>query len=896
MLRQLGQEVEEEDIFAAALALPASERALYLERACSTNITLLSRLTALLEAFGDAKGFITGQPLDTPSGGDKIGLYRLLQELGEGGCGIAYLAEQASPVRRQVALKVIKPGMDTKAVIARFEAERQVLALLDHPNIAKVFDAGATPAGRPYFVMELVRGIRITEYCGQSRMTIAQRLSLFTQVCQAIQHAHQKGIIHRDIKPSNVLVTMHDGSPVAKVIDFGIAKATMGKVIDQTLHTEIDQIMGTPAYISPEQANPTRTAIDTRSDIYSLGVLLYELLTGHTPLDADELAALGIERLRERICTEEPSRPSRRLASFDPTLLAQVAASCGTTAVKLKRQVGDDLDWIVMQCLDKDPSRRFQTVNELITDLERYLRHEPVLARPPSLIYSARKLARRNRIAFGFAFAAVAFVLFLVIFAVTMTLQAQRIASERDRAERERQQAQKVSNVVLNVFAIADPFQSLESNFSAAALLTQAAKSIERELENQPMARAQLLQAVGRAYTRRGEFTSSVEYLKEAVQILSQMENAHSESLTAMIDLSYALRISGDLQGARDLLSRGHELATRHGLKSSAGYARLLMNRARIEIVSGRVYEAQADLNSSLRLYRKVIGPKSAEVAEVLGDLSETLLWTDHHAEAEQVARQAIEIFQKTVPAAHPDRVRTDSVLAEALYLQNRLDEAATLLVDAVRKNTQLFGYNSAQVADALDRLALVRYSQGRFDESEATSREALATARIALGQKHIMTGTIATTLARTLIHLRKFPEAETILREVLDTFVATVPPDHQYIASAEYFLGEVLLATRRPHAAESVLTASMNRWKRSGAPPWRAMRSASALGEALYRQGLTREAKQYLSESYRALLADPSADAIAKKQARERFAKYVEMSEPSHHAAPATKLTVGTL
>ena len=222
-----------------------------------------------------------------------------------------------APVKRQVALKVIKPGMDTKAVIARFEAERQALALLDHPNIAKVFDAGTTAEGRPYFVMELVRGIKITEYCAQSRLTIAERLSLFVQVCQAIQHAHQKGIIHRDIKPSNVLVTMHDGLPLAKVIDFGIAKATQGRLIDQTLHTEIDQIMGTPAYISPEQTRSTQAAVDTRSDIYSLGVLLYELLTGHTPFDAHELAEASIERLRERICTEEPARPSRRLTSLD---------------------------------------------------------------------------------------------------------------------------------------------------------------------------------------------------------------------------------------------------------------------------------------------------------------------------------------------------------------------------------------------------------------------------------------------------------------------------------------------------------------------------------------------------------------------------------------------------
>jgi eukaryotic-like serine/threonine-protein kinase len=679
---------------------------------------------------------------------------------------------------------------------------------------------------------------------------------------------------------------------VAKVIDFGIAKATQGRLIDQTLHTEIDQVMGTPAYISPEQTQPSQAAIDTRSDIYSLGVLLYELLTGHTPFDAHELAELDIEQLRKRIRTEEPPRPSRRLASFNEQVLARVAISSASTPTQLIKEVQDDLDWIVMRCLEKDASRRYQTVNELVADLERHLHHEPVRARPPSLMYTVRKLARRNRIAFISAFATVTFILFIVAFAVVMTIQAQRIGTERDRAEREREQAQKVSNVVLNIFAIADPFQSLDSRFSGAELLDQAAKSVERELRDEPLTRARLLQGIGRAYTRRGEFKASVAFLTDAVGVLSQLKTADSETLTAMIDLSYALRISGDLKRARQLLAEGAEIAKRSHLEQSAAYARLLKNRARIDVDESRILEAQADLNRSLQLFRKVVGPQSAEVAEVLGDLSETFLWHDDHATAERLARQAISIFEATVPELHPDRVRTESVLAEALYLQNRPSEAASLLLEAARKNTELFGPVSPQVADILDRLAYARYEEQRFGESETIAREALATARITFGQRHTMTGNLAITLARTLLRLHKYSEAEALLREALDIFATSAPADHQYAASAEYFLGEVLLATKRPRQAESVLVASMNRWKRSGAPNWRVMRSASALGEALYLQRRTQEAEKYLSESFRALSADANADREAKEKAGKRVERYLKNTRPTAQITDVTVVT----
>jgi eukaryotic-like serine/threonine-protein kinase len=896
VLGQLGQEIQPEDLFAAALALPGPERPLYLKRACSNNVDLLSRVTALIDAFDGATGFFTDQPPDVHVSANQIGPFRLLQELGEGGCGVAYLAEQTAPVRRQVALKVIKPGMDTKAVIARFEAERQVLALLDHPNIAKVFDAGATSEGRPYFLMELVRGIRITEYCAQSRMTIPERLSLFIQVCQAIQHAHQKGIIHRDIKPSNALVTMHDGLPIAKVIDFGIAKATQGKLIDQTLYTEVDQMMGTPAYISPEQARSTQAAVDTRSDIYSLGVLLYELLTGQTPFDAHELAQLDIEGLRERICTDEPLRPSRRLISSDAQSLARIAIGSATTPSKLLRQVRDDLDWIVMKCLEKEPIRRYQTVNDLIADLFRYLHHEPVVARPPTLMYTIRKLARRNRIAFAAAIVSVALVMFITTFAMMMAIQSQRIAAERDQAERERQRAQKVSNIALDVFAVADPYQTFEHDVNPSELLGQAAKSIERELADQPGPRARLLQAIGRAYGRRGEFKPSIEYLTEVVRTLSQIRGADAETLTAIAYLSYALNMAGDLQRARQVAAVGDDLAKRRGLERSVAYGKLLLEKGYIEFESSGVSQARADFESSLAIFQEVVGYRSVEVAEALGALSRTFSWTEDHAQAERLSREAVAIYELTAPSMHPGRLFAEVRLGEVLLVRNKLDEAAATISAGLRQQIQLFGSNSAAVAETLDSLAIVRYSQGQLSEAKRLSREAIAIARVVFGDRNSATANMGVTLARTLIGLKEYREAETTLRQSLETLTSVLPPDHQYTASAEYFLGEVLLATNSLTEAETVLTASMNRWQRAGAPPWRAMRSANALGEALYRQGRTREGEKYLLEIFRQLSADPNADPAAKEKARERYDRYVKKPSPiKPPAAPASDLTVAT-
>jgi serine/threonine protein kinase/tetratricopeptide (TPR) repeat protein len=393
------------EVFSQALLKKGpAEREQYLAAACEGQPELRQQVESLLQAHEQSGAFLgqtmklTASNFVAETTGSMIGRYKVLQQIGEGGCGVVYMAEQQEPVRRRVALKVIKLGMDTRQVIARFEAERQALALMDHPNIAKVFDAGATESGRPYFVMELVKGIPITRYCDENNLNTVTRLGLFVQVCQAIQHAHQKGIIHRDIKPSNVLVADHDGVPVPKIIDFGIAKATTDQPLtDKTLFTAFEQFIGTPAYMSPEQAKLSGLDIDTRSDIYSLGVMLYELLTGKTPFEGKRLLEAGLDEIRRIIREEEPPRPSTRLHTLDAAEQTTVAKHRQSDAPKLVHTIRGDLDWIAMKALEKDRSRRYETANGLAMDVQRYLSHEAIVARPPSNLYRFGKLVRRNR-------------------------------------------------------------------------------------------------------------------------------------------------------------------------------------------------------------------------------------------------------------------------------------------------------------------------------------------------------------------------------------------------------------------------------------------------------------------------------------------------------------------
>jgi eukaryotic-like serine/threonine-protein kinase len=740
-----GQNPSDEAIFAAALERPAHERPIFLDGACHGDKSLRQRVEALLAAHDHASHFmdspaaaqgsnktmvVSVPPIEEP--GSTIGRYKILEKVGEGGFGVVYVAEQKEPVKRRVALKIIKLGMDTRQVVARFEAERQALALMDHPNIAKVLDAGATDTGRPYFVMELVRGIKITEYCDQNKLSIRERLDLFIQVCHAIQHAHQKGIIHRDIKPSNILVTLHDGVPVPKVIDFGIAKATQQELTDKTLYTQLQQFVGTPAYMSPEQAEMSGLDIDTRSDIYSLGVLLYELLTGRTPFDAKELMSLGIDAMRKTIREKEPVKPSTKVATMEGEELSTTAARHSAEAPKLISLLRGDLDWIVMKCLEKDRTRRYETANGLAMEIKRYLSNETVVARPPSSAYRFQKLVRRNKLAFTAA-GAVAVALLLGI--VVSTWQAVRATHAMKKAQVESARNEQTGQFLLDMLNSAGQLAMLGRDTTLLReMMDQAEARMSKDLADNPAVEAKLRGQLGWTYYQLGEYSRAEDSLRRAVELRRNGLEKDNTNQDWQNGLGKTLHILG--------LILWHE---------------------------GKLSEAESCQRESLAIYRKLFGDESKEATDPLTDLALVLRSQGKYAEAEEMFRESLATRQKLLGNGNEQVGWSLFGVGNTLLFEGRFAEAENFVRKAQVVMQNLYGPKHPNVALTLGFLGAILREEGKLTEAESSLREAVVMQKELLPKNHADTILVVVILAGVLDQEGKLDEAVALYRQAAD-------------------------------------------------------------------------------------------------------------------------------
>jgi len=789
------------EVFNAALELPPAERVAYLDLVCAGDHALRKRVEELLQA-GDKAGAFLGTPAADPQSaggtirlahiptqkpGDRIGRYKLLQQIGEGGCGVVYMAEQEEPVRRRVALKVIKLGMDTKSVIARFEAERQALALMDHPNIAKVLDAGATEAGRPYFVMELVKAIPITRYCDENNLSTAARLELFIQVCQAVQHAHQKGIIHRDIKPSNILVADRDGVAVPKIIDFGIAKATTDqRLTDKTLFTAFEQFIGTPAYMSPEQAKMSELDIDTRSDIYSLGVLLYELLTGKTPFEAKRLLEAGLDEIRRIIREEEPARPSTKLHTLDAAEQTTVAKHRQSDPPKLMHLIRGDLDWIVMRCLEKDRARRYETANGLAMDIQRHLENEPVLARSPSAGYRLQKAWRRNKTTF-----AVATLIAVVLVAATgvstwqavRATKAEKLAAGRlIESENARNEAEAISKFLTEVFQSPDPARDGRT-ITVAETLGAAAKKLETELTNQPVSRARLQTTLGLTYFALGLYAEAIPLQEKARDYyLSAFGPESLDTLHAMNSLatSYAALGRPD-EALKALKLREQVLAFARKVlgPEHPDTLKAMGNLALSYDDTRRQDEALKLREQVLALRRMVSSPKHPDTLVAMHNLANSYEGLGRRDEALKLREQVLPLFRKVLGPKHPTTLNSMQNLADSYDDGGRRDQALALREQVLPLCREVLGPEHPGTLRAVNHLANSYDDAGRLDESLKLREESLQLSRRAYGQESLDTLAAMNNLAISYAELGRRDEALKLREQVLALDRKVSGPEH---------------------------------------------------------------------------------------------------------------------
>lgn len=789
------------DVVYQAMQLDPDQRQAFVEHACA-DIELRDEVQSLLQAENAVRPDFLQAEHHAESLGDKdqaaSGIlqpgqifsdrFKLIRKLGEGGMGQVWLCEQTTPVCRQVALKLIKAGMYDEAVLRRFQAERQSLAIMEHPAIAKVYEAGTTPQGQPYFVMEYVPGLPITEYCDHKKLGITERLELFIQVCEGVQHAHQKAIIHRDLKPANILIVEVNGKPTPRIIDFGLAKAAI-PVDGQSLFTQPGSFIGTPAFMSPEQADPNVSDVDTRTDVYSLGVILYVLLAGSQPF-ASGRQKLPVHELLRRLREDEPPRPSIKVSSDHAT--STVAAEArGTDPKQLASRLRGDLDWITLKAVEKDRTLRYGSPSELANDLRRHLNHEPVLARPASTGYRIQKYVRRHRIAVSVA---ASLVLLLAAFAAVQAIQLRRITAERDRANRERDRANRITDFMTGMFKVSDPSEARGNTVTAREIMDKASNDMGRGLARDPEVQSQLMWVMALTYANLGLNARAHELAQQALEIRqSTLGRDNPKTLESVIQLGDILEREGHYPEAEKLERQALALERRD---LAAGDSLMLdtMDRLAVVLVDEGIYEEAEQLDDEvLEVRRRRNEPPDSQTLRAMNNLGTAFGGEGQYANAEQEYRQLLEVSQQILGPDHPQTLGAMGNLAVAIERQNRFGEAEQLFRQVLANSQRVMGPEHRDTVLAMTTLAEVLTSEDRLAEAEKLYRQALRISSRTLGPDHPDTLADQSSFADLLFKERHLREAEQLQRATLTSQLRVQGPESPDVFASQSALAKTL-------------------------------------------------------------------------------------------------------